>query len=99
MKTKRSLRVSGFNDYVAVDMVDETGNIISTPIYLKPNESIVVKNLNEDLKIWVKTRITFNAERKRIDCEDVDDSEFNTDFGLLFDVSFQDLLDENQFRY
>lgn len=99
MKTHRSLRVSGFNDYLAVDLVDETGNIVSTPIYLKPNESMVIKNLDEEAKTWNKTKITFNPEKKRIDCEDVDDNEFNDSLGLEFDCPYEALLNENEFRF
>lgn len=32
---KRQLRISGMKDYIAVDIVNEKGVIISTPFYLK----------------------------------------------------------------
>lgn len=32
---KRKLRVSSYKDYIAVDLVDDKGNVTSTPLYLK----------------------------------------------------------------
>lgn len=34
IKQKRSLRISSYGDYIAVDIVDNRNKILSTPVYL-----------------------------------------------------------------
>jgi hypothetical protein len=40
---KYKLRVSGYGDYIAVDKVDDKGNILETPIYLQRGKELKIK--------------------------------------------------------
>lgn len=57
MKTKRELRISGYKDYIAIDIVDETGKIIETPLYLRANGKPV------KCKILWETTINYSSKQ------------------------------------
>ncbi len=42
VKLKQSVRKSGYGDYIALDFIDETGKIISTPFYISNGKSVEV---------------------------------------------------------
>lgn len=48
---KRSLRVSGYGDYIAVDLIDDNERILATPIYLENNGThLKIKAWNKEIQ-------------------------------------------------
>lgn len=60
---KRQLRASGLNDYVAVDLVNDAGQIIENVFYFEKNKpvKILMKDL-EDGK-WINYNVNFDGEK------------------------------------
>ena len=92
---KKHLRKSEFKDYLAVDIVDENGKIISTPIYLTTGKSGIIKAKDDEQGKWLKTEIVFDGEKLKL--KDIDpNSEWQ---GLEYEAKPSDLLDSEQFKY
>lgn len=62
-KFKRQLRVSGLNDYIAVDLVDEDKNIIENVFYFGKNQIVQVLVKEHEEKFWVKTNVLFDGNK------------------------------------
>lgn len=91
MKLKRVLRKSSYNDYIAVDIVDEKSKIVETPFYLKVNETKEVLYKDVEERKWVKTKVKVSKDFKEIDCVDGE--------GLTWESSFDELLNENIIKF
>lgn len=89
---KRSLRVSGHKDYVAVDIINEDGGIERTPFYLKPGEATNVKYYDQDDEKWYKTRVKISEDFSCLDCMSPHD-EFE------WESPFDELKDDNAIRF
>jgi hypothetical protein len=61
MKTTKQLRTSEFHDYVAIDIVDESGVIQSTPIYLAKGKPEFLKWLDHEEYKYVNTSVKFDG--------------------------------------
>jgi len=71
MANKRQLRASGLNDYVSVDLIDETGNIIENVFYFEKNKLTKILFHDNEERKWVKTNVCFDGEK--LICVDVDE--------------------------
>lgn len=86
---EKKLRISQNGEYVAVDVVDPSGVIKSTPLYVTPKSPAKVKAYDfEECRWW-------NAEVKlsggKLSCLD--------ETGLEWDVEPEDLIDAAQFHF
>lgn len=59
----RILRQSEFKDYIAVDLINELGNVISTPIYLRKNKPQKLWAFDAEQRKYLKTMVTFDGEK------------------------------------
>ena len=90
MKLKRVLRKSSYNDYIAVDIVDEKSKIVETPFYLKANETKEVLYKDVEERRWVKTKIKISNDFKELNCSDNEGLSWNSSFDeLLMDGIIQ----------
>lgn len=71
MKTERQIRASGFNDYVAVDLIDESRTIIENVFYFEKNNPVKILFHDIEERKWVITNVNFDG--KKLVCVDVDD--------------------------
>lgn len=86
----RKLRISGYKDYVAVDIVSE-GKVVSTPFYLKKGEVKTVQYKDqEELRAYI-TDVKISEDFSKLNCKDRE--------GLEWDSPFEELLDENIIRF
>lgn len=93
----RAIRVSSEKDYVAVDVIDEKNNIISTPFYLNKGESKTIKYKDTEENKWIKVEARINNEFTKIKFIDIDS---NSDFiGMVWDSDFDELTDTNATKF
>ena len=94
---KTELRISGHKDYIAVDIVDDSSKILSTPLYLKVKESAEILYKDDELKKWYKTEIRISEDFKQLECKDIDT---NSDYiGLEWKDDFEMLLNKNYIKF
>lgn len=63
-KTTRKARVSGYGDYIAVDLIDpSTQEIVSTPFSLPKGGSARVWVYDEEEEAWVQAVATFDGHK------------------------------------
>ncbi len=88
---KRELRISQFKDYVAVDYLDDTGLIKTTPFYIRPGESkrILYKDAEENK--WMGTTVKLSADFENLSLIDTD--------GFSWESSIDELLDSSIIRF
>lgn len=91
----KQIRKSGHGDYLAVDIIDERGKIIHTPLYLRKNIPHVVLGKDTEQGAWFWTQLIWDG--KIIKCKDVDERSLCMD--LEFEATEKDLLDEYQFKF
>lgn len=93
---ERKLRVSSYQDYIAVDEVLDN-KIISTPFYLKKGDTNVIEYKDsEDMK-WIKTEVYISASFGILCMKDIDS---NSDFtGLEWESPFDELLNSKLIRF
>lgn len=86
------IRKSSFGDYIAVDDVDDAGNIISSPFYIKRNESVNAYVKDQELNKYVLCEITMTAAGHLVAVDIDSESEFN---GLTWTVDPAELTTNN----
>lgn len=85
---KKKLRVSGYNDYVAVDEVGEKGKILSTPIYLTKDKPSFFLAFDAEENRYYKTEVTFDG--KKLLCHSLkDDFKWESPLDELTDGTFK----------
>lgn len=85
---KRQLRVSGLKDYIAVDMVNDKGVILSTPFYLNITNTIKIRYKDEG-ESYI-TNVTMAAgDKNYLLCHDSTGFEFTIPFDELLESHIQ----------
>lgn len=81
---KRQLRVSGLKDYIAVDLVNEKGVILSTPFYLtaKGMQKIKYKDSGES---FITNVFWTDIDHDYFSCRDSTGFDFHMPFDELLD--------------
>lgn len=92
---KRVLRVSGFNDYIAVDLQDNKGKTVSTPLYLKKDSPVKVKCFDAEDNKWYKTELTFDG--RSVQARDIDIK--STVHGMQWDVPYEELTNSEVYEF
>lgn len=88
----RKLRVSEYKDYVAVDIVDEDGKILSTPFYYNGKERVKIQVHDEDGDFWDAYEVLrIDYENNRLKVIDVEPRSKWED--VVFWLDFSDLLE------
>lgn len=83
---KRQLRVSGLNDYIAVDLVNDKGVILSTPFYLKYTGHGKLKYKDEGISRLTNVFLMADGEKlTRLSGRDSDNFDFKIPFDELLD--------------
>lgn len=90
MKTeiKRQLRVSGLKDYIAVDLVNDKGIIISTPFYLKRTGMAKIK-YKDDGQSYLTNVFMGDNENEWLSCRDSTDFDFHIPYSELLENHVQ----------
>src|SRR3990167_4926556 len=70
MKTTKTLRQSSFKDYIAVDVIDEQKNIVSSPFYLKKGETKQLMYKDQEESRWIKTDVKLSDDFTKLKCVD-----------------------------
>lgn len=86
---KRSLRISGHKDYVAVDLIDKDGKILSTPIYLRKDKPEIVMSYDQEKNRYYLTKVTFDGEK--LIC-------VSSLYGIEWESQLDELLDNKLFK-
>lgn len=84
---KRQLRVSGLKDYVAVDLVNDKGVIISTPFYLKYTGTQKIKYKDDGASRL--TDVFMSPDGDRLLCRDSEGFDFACEFTELLESHIQ----------
>lgn len=85
---KRQLRVSGLKDYIAVDIVNERGIVLSTPFYLKYTD-LNVKLKYKDEGISLLTNVFISPDFDKILARDSSGFDFTFPFNELLESHIQ----------
>lgn len=91
MKTTRTLRISSYKDYIAVDIIDESKKVLSTPFYLKNGETKTLLAKDQEEGKWYNTAVKISDNFEILNCKSSD--------GLEFDGSFADLTNEYLYKF
>ena len=87
---KRNIRISSFNDYVAIDVVDDKDKILSTPLYLHKSNRVAVKVKDFEEHTWERATVEFLGDgMMKIVCDD----------NISWEDNVKELLDESQFKF
>lgn len=92
---KRIIRRALSKEFIAVDIQDASGKVISTPLYLSKDKTVNVEAFDQEENKFFKTELTFNGER--ILARDIDIK--SPVHGMEWEVETSDLRDENLFRF
>lgn len=88
---KRSLRISGHRDYVAVDLVNEKDEVVSTPFYYQVGRSVTIMYLDEDEGNWYKTKLSdFDFDKRKFKAKDSE---------MEYDIDVSELLEEKTVNF
>ena len=87
----QKLRISGYKDYVAVDLINNDDKIHSTPFYLKINESKDLKYKDQEEGRWIKTTVRIKDDFSCLKCKDIE--------GMEWESSFEELIDNDCIRF
>lgn len=98
MKTERQIRISSLNDYVAVDLIDESKKIIENVFYFGLRQHVKVLMHDDEERKWIKTNVIFDGEK--LNFIDIDP---NSDFmGMEYDIKpsnyEEELCDKNNIK-
>ena len=91
MKTTKTLRQSSFKDYIAVDVIDERNNIVSTPFYLKKGKIKQLMYFDQEEKRWVKTNIKLSDDFTKLKCADNE--------GMTWESELNELIDDDIIKF
>jgi hypothetical protein len=83
------LRISQDGEYITVDVVDASGQIKSTPLYVTTKSPFKCKTYDFEEHKWWNATIFLNDGKLTVKDET----------GLDFDIEPQDLLDTTQFHF
>lgn len=87
---KRQLRISGLQDYIAVDMVNERGVILSTPFYLKYNSMGKLKYKEDLVSRMTNVFLVGDGEKlTHLIARDSEGFDFNIPFSELSESHIQ----------
>ena len=86
----RTLRISGHDDYIAVDIVDKGGKTISTPLYLQKGVASKVRVFDEEESRFVRADVYFLGSRK---------IRFEDEYGIAWEGDPEDLIDPKQYKF
>lgn len=84
---QRELRISQFKDYLAVDLVDETGLIKTTPFYLRTGETKRILYKDQEEQKWIGTTAKISADFTQLLLIDSDDFSWESPIDELLDSS------------
>lgn len=82
MKTKRQIRISGLNDYIAVDLVDDKEKILEEVFYFSKNKPIKILLRDHEEHKWVQHNVNFDGKELIVGNTDLS-SDF---YGQVFSI-------------
>lgn len=82
MEFKRQIRVSGLNDYIAVDLVNDEGEIKEEVFYFALNKPIKILLRDHEEHKWVQHNVNFNGKELVVGNTDLS-SDF---YGQVFSI-------------
>jgi len=86
METKRQIRISGLNDYIAVDLVDDKRKILEEVFYFALNKPIKILLRDHEEHKWVQHNVNFNGKELVVGNTDLS-SDF---YGQVFTIKESD---------
>ena len=88
---KRMLRLSGYNDYLAIDIV-KNNIIIETPFSLNKNKVAIVKYKDTEDYNYYKAEVTIKPDFSCLIFKDVDPNSYH--IGMVWESEFDELENE-----